>query len=321
MNLKWFLSAFTSNYKAKIVAIVCAAFLWIHVTAQRVEDQSFRVPLEFKGVTDSLTIVNEVPEGIEVTIKETRVKLIKLRLIGNIRAIVDLSMARVGWMNIPLSSSVIQTDKDINPRNIMIDNPKFLSLNFRKVVTKSVPVKLAFKGGIREKSIIVKDPVIMPERVTISGASTIIEDIGFLSTREIDIRNRTGLVRKEVGFFTEGYDIKVDPEKVVVELQIDKRTVRTLANIPPTILVDNEDLQVGCSPPAASITIEGPESVLDDIVSSDISIILNISNASPGEYSVKPEVIVPEGIERHWLDTDSFVVTVSADSAGAEGRK
>lgn len=319
MDLKTFSKIFTANYKAKIISILCALFLWIHVTAQQVEDQSFRVPLEFKGITDSLTIVNEVPEYVEVTVKETRVKLIKLRLLRNIRAIVDLSVAREGWVNIPLSSNIIDTDKDIDTRNILVDEPKFLALNFKRVVTKSVPVNIAYKGDISEKMIIVSKPVIVPNRVDISGPSNIVEDIDFLSTKEIDIRNRTGIIRKKIGLITEGYNIKVDPEEVGVELEVDKRTVRTLANIPPTILLDDDKLDVSCSPAAASITIEGPKAIIDEVVASDISVILSISGASPGEYTVKPEIIVPDGIERYWLDIEYFTLKVTSHSTVSGG--
>ncbi|MCD6380259.1 hypothetical protein J7M07_07440, partial [bacterium] len=55
---------------------------------------------------------------------------------------------------------------------------------------------------------------------------------------------------------------------------------------------------------------------VDRIISSDISIILNINDVLPGTYTVEPEVIVPDGIQRYWLDVDSFGVTVFPDSTG-----
>ncbi|MBD3179317.1 MAG: hypothetical protein GF417_06790, partial [Candidatus Latescibacteria bacterium] len=103
-----------------------------------------------------------------------------------------------------------------------------------------------------------------------------------------------------------GFSIEIDPEKVHVELKIKERKTRTLANIPPTILVDNQDLEIRCSPPVTSLTFSGAKDLVEDIVTSDISIILNISDASPGIYQLKPEIIVPDGIDQYWLANETF---------------
>ena len=322
MNRKNFIRAFTYSYKAKIISVVLAIFLWIHVTAQDTDEQTFKVPLQLSGIPDSFIVVNDVPDFMEVTIKETRAKLIELRLFGNIKAVVDLPVIRKGWVNIPLSSNVIEVSKDISRSNLSVDKPKFIELNIQKVLTKTVPVKLAYRGGISKKRVIIGDPVIIPNKVVVSGASTIVGDIHFLSTEELDLRNSMGTIKEQVKLRTEDYNnITVDPKEVLIELEIDKLTVRTIPNIPPTILMDNRDLKVECSPAAVSITVEGPAKFIDGIVSSDISIILNINNVFSGTYKVEPEVIVPDGIQRYWLDIDLFSVTVSPDSTGISDKE
>ncbi|MBD3179318.1 MAG: hypothetical protein GF417_06795 [Candidatus Latescibacteria bacterium] len=191
MNIKRLIRIITHNYRAKIISILCAFFLWIHVTAQRVEDQSMRVPLALTGLPDSLTVVNEIPESIEVTIKETRANLMRMRLFGDMEAIVDLSRGREGWVNFRLSPDILTFPDGEKPREVKIDKPKVLALNFRKVLTRSVPVKLVYSGNMNRKNIIMENPVIIPSTVTVRGASNVLEDINFLPTEEIDIRNRT----------------------------------------------------------------------------------------------------------------------------------
>lgn len=321
MNIKRLIRIITHNYKAKIVSILCALFLWIHVTAQRVEDQSMSVPLELTGIPDSLTIVNEIPESIDVTIKETRATLMRMRLFGSIEAIVDLSRGREGWVNFRLSPEILKFSDGEKPREVKIDRPKVLALNFKKVVSKSVPVKLVYSGNMSRDNIIMNTPVIVPGTVTVRGASNVLEDINFLPTEEIDIRNRTGVISEKARVLTRGYNIEIDPETVHVELKISERKTRTLANIPPTILVDNQNLEISCRPAVTSLTFSGPREMVEEIVSSDISIILNISDASPGTYELKPEIIVPDGIDQYWLANETFTVIVSADSTATENRE
>ncbi|MFO7914483.1 MAG: CdaR family protein [Candidatus Krumholzibacteriales bacterium] len=319
MNIKRLIRIITHNYKAKIISIICAFFLWVHVTAQRVEDQSMSVPLELTGLPDSLTIINDIPESIDVTVKETRANLTRMRLFGDIEAIVDLSRGREGWVNFRLSPEILHFSDGDRPREISIDKPKVLALNFKKVLTKSVPVKLVYSGNMSRDNIIMNTPVIIPRTIKVRGASNVLEDINFLPTEEIDIRNRTGVISEKVKLMTRGYNIEIDPETVHVEMKISERKTRTLANIPPTVLVDNQNLEISCSPAVTSLTLSGPRELVEDIVSSDISIILNISDASPGTYKLKPEIIVPDGIDQYWLANETFTVTVSADStSGAE---
>jgi YbbR domain-containing protein len=316
LNRKNFIRVFTYSYKAKIISIVLAIFLWIHVTAQDIDEQSFKVPLRITGIPDSFIVVNDIPDFMEVTIKETRAKLIKLRLFGKIEGVVDIPVIRKGWVNIPLSANIIEISKDISRSNLLVDEPKFIELNLQRVLKKTVPVKLAYREGVSKKRVIVGDPVIIPNKVVVRGASATVKDIHFLSTNELDLRNRIGIVKEQVKLNTEGYKITVDPEEVLVELEVGKLTVRTITDIPPAILMDNRDLVIKCSPATASITVEGPVKFVDGIVSSDISIILNINDVSSGTYTVEPEVIVPDGIQRYWLDVDQFSVTVFPDSNG-----
>jgi len=252
------LKALTANLGTKLISLFFALFLWLVVTAQLEESQSFRVPLALSGIPDSLTIIHEVPEHIEVTIKGPRFNFIKLRLFSRLRASIDLSLAKRGRMNIPLSSAILNLTENIDPRDVTIDNPKTLNLNFERVMTKSVPVKVAFKGEIPRDIIITGKPVLIPEKVIIRGAASIVSGITLLNTEEIDIKNKKGMITQEVGLQLGGRNISVETDKVLLEMEISRKAVRTLANIPPTLLQDDETLVVEYSPKAVSLTIEGP---------------------------------------------------------------
>jgi YbbR domain-containing protein len=302
----------TANLGAKIISLFFAVFLWLVVTAQLEESQSFRVPLALVNIPDSLTIIHEIPGHVAVTIRGARFNFIKLRLFSRLRASVDLSMAKRGRMNIPLSSAILNLSEDIDPRNVTVDGPNVLNLNFERVVSRSVPVKVAYRGEIPKDIIITGSPVIIPERVKVRGAASIVTGIMLLTTEEVDIRNRRGMITQEVGIVIGDRNITIEPDKVLLEMEISRRAVRTLANLPPTLLQDNGTLAVEYSPKIVSLTIEGPEELVKSIVSDDISIILNITTKEPGTYMLQPEIIVPQGIEKYWLDINAFEVTISS---------
>jgi len=314
--------ALTRNIGAKIVSLIFAFLLWIHVTAQQGENQSFRVPLSLVGIADSITITHEVPDFVEVTIRGSRSNLMRLRLFGRLVASVDLSKAVVGHNTVSLSPAMINLPEQIDPREVSIDNPKTLVLNFEKVITKSVPVRIAYKGEVPDDVIIDGAPVIIPARVKITGAASIVRGIEAVSTREIDIRGRRGDYSEEVALMLGAMDIRAVPDKVLIEMAIHKRAIRTLANIPPTLLGDKEDISVEYSPRVVSLTIEGPEDIIRQITTEDVSVILDLTGKKPGTYTVEPEIIVPNGIERYFLDTDDFEITILPAAGGSgEGKR
>ncbi len=309
-----FVKLIRENIGAKILAILFAIFIWFHVTAQQEEKQKFRIPLTLVNLPDSLIVVNDVPDYVKVTIKGQRSNLLRLRFMGNPRANVNLSNAKKGRINIQLSSTMLNIPEEIDLRDVSIEDPRVLVLNIEPVISKKVPVKIAYKGEIPEDVIITESPDIIPEKVSVSGARSIVNGIDFLTTEEIDIRDRRGDIMVETGLKLMGREVKVSTGTVLVEMRISKSAEKTLTNVPPIILQDEKGLKVEYSPRTVSITLEGPEDRVRGIEPNDISIILKVSGRKPGSYKIVPEVIVPDGIEEYWLDVDAFQVTVYPES-------
>jgi YbbR domain-containing protein len=306
--------ALTANMGAKIISLLFAIFLWLHVTAQQLENQTFRVPLTLSGIPDSLTIIHDLPEHAVVSVRGSRSNLLKLRLFGRLKATVDVSVAKPGRINIPLSAAILNISEEFDPREVIIDEPKSLTLNFERVSTRLVPVKVAFKGEIPQDIIIRGAPAVIPDRIRVSGAMSVINGISLLNTEEIDIRGKRGKLSQEVRVNLSAYNAVATPDKVLVEIELSKRSVRTLANLPPTILQDSADLQVNYSPKTVSLTIEGPEELINSITADEVSILLNITTRQPGSYKIPPEVKLPQGIETYWLDIEYFDITIASPS-------
>lgn len=310
MSSDKFLRMITANIGIKIVSLVFAILLWLHVTAQQEEKATLRVPIALTNIPDSLTIIHDVPEFVEVTILGSRSNLLKLRLFGRLKASIDLSTAGKGRETKRLTSSDLNLPEGIDPRYVTYDNPKTLILNFERVLSKTVPVKLVYKGEIPRDIIIVGKPVAIPDKVTVRGAASIVSGILFINTNEVSIRSKKGRLTQEVGLNLRGRNITVVPDKVLVEMEISKRAVRTLANIPPTLLQDDETMMVDYSPKVVSLTIEGSEDVVKNLKLDNVSVILDITMKEPGMYRLRPNIILPAGIVKYWLDIDAFEITI-----------
>ena len=308
--------AVTANMGLKIVSLLFALFLWLYVTAQQTEKQTFKVPLELANIPDSLAVMQEIPPSVEVAVSGTKSDLLKLRVFGRPKAVVDCSTAKRGRMLIPLSAGILKLARGIEPADVTVEAPRSLGLSFESVERRYVPVRATFTGEMAKDLAFVGQPTIVPDRVLLSGTSSAMADVTTVATEEIDLRNRRGTISEEVGLRLGGRRLRVSPGKVLVEVELGKRAVRTLANIAPTLLQADESIRVECSPRTASLTVEGSEEFIEKLLPEDVSIILDIAVRKRGTYHIRPEVIVPQGIEKYTLDVEVFEVTITPAGRG-----
>jgi hypothetical protein len=78
--------------------------------------------------------------------------------------------------------------------------------------------------------------------------------------------------------------------------------------VPPTVLVDSDDLDFEIRPPVLSLTLEGPSAVLDTLSSGDVSVLLSMTGHQPATYRVAPDVIVPPGVRVLEVSQDTLEV-------------
>ena len=308
MRFETVVRAVTANIALKIVSLFFAVFLWFYVTAQIGEKQSFKIPLELAGIPESLIAVGEVPGSVEVTMRGARSELLKLRLFGKVRATVQLGEAHRGSVIVPLTTGYLKLPEGFKPEDVTIDKPKSLALVFEPVVSRYLPVIAVFSGALPKGMILVGRPAITPERVLVRGASSVMDGITAVRTVAIDLKNKRGAFSSEVSLERSVAGEEVFPATVLVELEVSKRAVRTIEGIPPTLLQAEAGMRIDYSPKSASLTVEGPEALVNKLVPDDISIILTITAGRFGTYRIQPEVIVPQGIDTYSLNVESFEV-------------
>jgi YbbR domain-containing protein len=299
----------TENIGIKIISVLFAVILWLYVTAQIGERQTFRVPLDLVNIPESLTVVSGVPKDVAVTMRGARSELLKLRFLSRIRGTVDLGGAKRGRVVVPISAAILNLPSGFPAGDATIDAPKSLTLDFERIVSVFVPVTPVFRGSVPKEMILVGQPSVSPDRVLVRGTAAAMSGIAAAETEPIDLRNRRSGFSQEA-MLRVGEGREAIPRSVRVEIEIARRAVRTMRGIPPTLLQVEEGFLVECSPATASLTVEGPEELVNRLVNDDLSIILSIPPGTRGTSHIQPEVIVPQGIDSFSIDVDSFEVKV-----------
>jgi YbbR domain-containing protein len=191
----------------------------------------------------------------------------------------------------------------------MIDAPKSLLLEFERIVSAYVPVSPVFRGSVPKGMIMVGQPAISPAQVFVRGSAAAMSGIAVVETEPIDLRNRKSGFSQEAALRV-GERLEAVPRSVRIEIDIAKRAVRTMPGIPPTLLQVEDGFLVECFPTTASLTVEGPEELVNKLVNDDLSIVLSIPPGTRGTMRIQPEIIVPQGIDSFSIDVDTFEVNV-----------
>ncbi len=151
-----------------VFSAVLAVLLWLQVSAldDQVVQQSFRVPLQLRGLPESLAAVNP-PLEVDV-IAEGRASLLRDFETDAYSANVDLRSAKQGEqrLRVNLSGPTLQAI------TVVLKSPTAL-INLSAVVRKSFPVTVAERGRLAS-DLEYGGAVTEPEHVTLSGPASLL---------------------------------------------------------------------------------------------------------------------------------------------------
>lgn len=317
MNLK---SSLTDNLGVKLIAVVVALFIWFNASGQEEAVRLRMIPLVFQNLPDSLMIAGPVPTEVEVRLSTTRRQLLTMGF-KRVHVAVDMSSARPGRQRIALSpSNLTRLPSGVDRRNVTVISPAMLDVEVERVESRRVPVALSTSGAVPTEFVLLDGgPVINPGWVTIRGPASTVLRLKNVTTQTLDLSKVRESVEREVALDYDPRLVSCTPEHVVVSLRVSERSERVLANLPPTVLVDSEDVDAEVFPTTVSLTVEGPAAVLDTLSSGDVSILINLGGMKPATYTLAPEIILPPGVTLAGTSTDSLVVRITRTGDPVDG--
>jgi YbbR domain-containing protein len=149
---------------------------------------------------------------------------------------------------------------------------------------------------------------IEPAWVTVRGPASIIERVQHVTTETLELARVRETTTRELELDCDPRAIACDPDRVSVTLRVSARAERILANVPPTVLLDSDDVDAEVEPDAVSLTLEGPASVLDTLSSGDVSVLVTVGGREPASYRIAPDVILPAGVRLTAISVDTLEV-------------
>ena len=215
---------FLNNWGLKTSALVLAVLVWASISGRErtFSEKTLKVPVEIFNVSDNMEVVNLRPEEVTVSLKgaskfvaaaTTEISPIKIDL-KNIKESSKLNYFAEDYLEIPAGVQLISI------------HPKMIEVYVEEFATREVPVKIRFLGRLKVP-LILKEARVIPDRVTVMGYKSQINDIDVVLTEEVDLSKIGASLTRRIALKQTRDILKFrDHRDVELQLEIEDRSAK-----------------------------------------------------------------------------------------------
>lgn len=153
----------------------------------------------------------------------------------------------------------------------------------------------------------------VPDTIVVDGPPEVVNDVLFVNTEAVDVTDASQSFSTRVGLvdLPEGVTV-IDPSGGNIEVRIAisnaTRTSQTLPGLEVGQVGLGSGLEAEVIPTQVSLQVSAPIEILQEMGAEDITVFVRLAGLGPGTYTLRPEVVVPQGAT--WLGTEPSEVTV-----------
>lgn len=307
-NMKNWIS---QNWLWKLLSVICAIALWITIyTINDPQETKYlsNVPVTFKN-TEAITDNGQLYEVLDKTDVLRSIKLVGSRSVLNdiketdINVVADFTKMKLD-NTVEISITSIRHNDDIT----FTPSRKEVLLKVENNVERSFPVEIQYVGDMK-KGYIIDASTLTPNRITISGAESYVNNVSKV-VAGVDVSNASGdlFSHAEITLYdkddkvieADGTMLKVHTKQVNATVEVLATKTVPVKYVPSGTTVDGFVAVSEVLSDVTELTIAGKESALSAIneivVSGDA---LEYENAEANvQLSVDLDNYLPEGVAR-----------------------
>lgn len=294
MNNPWFL---------RIIALVLAIALFISVKSDIERDNTNLssndvdvirdIPLEVYYDDENL-VVTGTPKTVNINVEGPKQLVLSAKLMKDFKVFVDLRELAIGTHRVPIT-----TENFPEKLNVRTD-PVYVDVVIEERISREFNVETDMNESLLADNYVVKSYEVKPQKVTITGAKSIIDSIGYVKAtiavdQDINKSFDQETTVKVLDLDLNKLDVVVEPSSVQVTVEIEE-----YSKVLPVALVEQgnpkEGIIVnGLTTDTETIRLYGPKSVLDKIDQLNVDVDISKIEKS-GSFDMK--LAVPEGVTK-----------------------
>lgn len=222
-----FLRKLVRNLPSFLTALVFAIAVWIFAVTQTdpTETRAYPRPLDMEviGLASELTIVNDIPRQVSLTLRAPVSILDRLENDSNlIEVTLDLSGLERGVHNL-----TPQVNINLAPVEVVSLNPASVFVNLDAIVSRSLPIKVITLGN-PAIGFEAADPESSVETVTVSGPQSLVDSVEEV-VAEVNIAEASEDIQRTVNLDALNADgvevtgINLNPSNIQITVPVNQR--------------------------------------------------------------------------------------------------
>lgn len=294
-----------------VVSLAIALLFFISIqysqqlATQITQAAELQAPVQVEGNLEEYEI-SSVPQSVNVVVTGSIVDVRTVQNSNNYAAVLNISNLNEGQHRIRLDR------KGFSPTLKVVFSPEFIDVTISRKVSASFEVEPSFINTDKlEPQYILNDPVFENKEVIIHTSQEKLSRISKVVAL-IDVTNKTESFvsdAKIVAYDQDGLamDVDIEPEVVPVSVAISSPSRQVAVNVTPVGDIPNNMAISSIELDYPSITLYGPESILNNIAS--VNIPINASTLTQEVTELKHTIIRPEGVRS--MDVESLNIVIN----------
>jgi YbbR domain-containing protein len=271
----------------KVLSLALATVLWLTVAGEHVVERGLRVPIEFRNVPQSLEIVGNTPDTMNVRVRGSSAVLSRLQP-GDIVAVLDLSSARAGSRIFTVRTDQVRAPFGVEVSQVL---PATIPLDLESSLQRRVPVLPSVEGDPAPGFVIGHESA-EPPTVEIVGPESNVRQVSEARTEPVDVSGARARVRDVVNIGVADSSVRlVEPQNATVIVDVLPAPVeKQIENVPVRARNLRNRLQVDASPKTVRVTVRGPREALAALQSESIVAFVDLAGLGTGQYNLRVQV-------------------------------
>lgn len=174
--------------------------------------------------------------------------------------------------------------------------------------------------GVPAEGFSVQQRAVFPDTVVVDGPPEALDSLLFVNTEPVDITEATSSISEFVGLadLPPGVTVVDPPDgRVEVRVALDdaSSTSQSLSALPILPVNVPGNFTATVNPRTITITVDGPSSILSEMESSDVRVVVDVGGLEAGTHEVTPQIVLPQGVTWTGSTPETVEVTLTPGPA------
>lgn len=285
--------------KKNLIIIFLSLFfsiaLWISVTLSNWYYSSIIVPVKIANSSDNLTASRLSAEKVLIKVKGTGWNLLGFLISGSRDYYVNIPN-EAGYKTIRLLPNSAENQFLSSGVEITEVQPGSISLYVEKYIVKKIKIKLDTSITFKQGYGFAANIKVIPDSVDVSGAASVINNLGYISTSRINLRD----VDEKTYLTVElNKPFRVDLSQKEVKVIVDAQQIvdKSIEDIDVEVLNKPPDREIVLIPNKIGVSISGGIGYLGKLNPANIKAFVRYQDIEADTLeSVKPNISLPNNV-------------------------